>query len=136
MQARPQLKLWRQLPSLRDRACIISVTLRHPLPSNTVSQSPLPPPSRSGEPVPTTIDILLETGCDNKDITKQHNRLVQLTSATKGLSESSVRKFRETHNKLQKTFRLLSGLADQFHHDQQPSMHTDQPFRGYLVIWS
>ena len=71
------------------------------------------------------MDLSGELTTLDKDIIKQHNRLVQANSVPQGLGESSVRKLRDTHNKLQKTIRLLSGLATQFHHDQQPSMHTD-----------
>jgi hypothetical protein len=61
----------------------------------------------------------------DKDIVKPHNLLIQVTSAPQGNRSDSLRKLRETQNKLQKTMGLLSVLSDQFHHDQQPTMHTD-----------
>jgi hypothetical protein len=71
------------------------------------------------------MDLFGELTPLDKDIIKQHTLLVQVTSEPQGLGEGSVRKLRETQNKLHKAIRLLSGLANQFHLDQQPSMHTD-----------
>jgi hypothetical protein len=61
----------------------------------------------------------------DKDIVKQHNRLVHVTSVPQGRGDMSLRNLRDTHNKLQKTMGLLSVLSEQCRRDQQPSMHTD-----------
>jgi hypothetical protein len=61
----------------------------------------------------------------DKDIVKQHNRLVHVTSVPQGRGDMSLRKLREAHNKLQKTMGLLFVLSEQCRRDQQPSMHMD-----------
>jgi hypothetical protein len=61
----------------------------------------------------------------DKDIFKQHNHLVHVTSAPQGSGDKSLRKLRDTHKKFRKMIGLLSMLSEQCNGNQQTSIHTD-----------
>jgi hypothetical protein len=61
----------------------------------------------------------------DKDIFKQHNHLVHVTSAPKGRGDNSLRKLQDTHNKLRKAIGLFSMLSEKCYGNQQTSIHTD-----------